>query len=194
MSSAATLLMDSPVGPLEVVSDGESITHVLFVDDDGPLLPNALASRGPTDPILGEAQRQLCAYFAGELEEFDLPLAPIGTDFQRRVWHELEQIGYGETASYGDVAARLGLPTGASRAVGTANGSNPIAIVVPCHRVIGADGTLTGYAGGLHRKRYLLDLESRGSQPSLFADVTGDPTSTLIARPVVTRPRAAATR
>jgi methylated-DNA-[protein]-cysteine S-methyltransferase len=184
--STATLLMDSPVGPLEVVSDGESITHVLFVDDDVAMLPNAMTSSTPKDAVLAEAQRQLTAYFAGELDEFDLPLAPVGTAFQRRVWHELEQIPYGETASYGEIAVRLGLPPGASRAVGTANGSNPIAIVVPCHRVIGANGTLTGYAGGLHRKRYLLDLESQASQPQLFED---DPT---VVR--ATRPSAAKTR
>jgi methylated-DNA-[protein]-cysteine S-methyltransferase len=166
----ATLLMDSPVGPLEVVSDGAAITHILFVDDDVTMLPNALTSSTPSEPLLAEAHRQLREYFDGEREEFDLPLSPIGTAFQRRVWHELAQIPYGRTASYGEIAARMGLPPGGSRAVGTANGSNPIAIVVPCHRVIGADGTLTGYAGGLHRKRYLLDLESRATQPRLFAD------------------------
>jgi methylated-DNA-[protein]-cysteine S-methyltransferase len=168
--ATATLLMDSPVGPLEVVSDGEGITHVLFFDEDVAMLPNALTSSSPADSLVAAAQRQLRAYFDGELEQFDLPLSPVGTAFQRRVWHELEQIPYGETASYGEIAARLGLPPGASRAVGTANGSNPIAIVVPCHRVIGANGTLTGYAGGLHRKRYLLDLESKATQPTLFAD------------------------
>jgi methylated-DNA-[protein]-cysteine S-methyltransferase len=165
------------------VSDGESITHVLFVDDDVTMLPNALSS-SPADPVLVEARRQLGAYFDGELEDFDMPLAPVGTSFQRRVWHELAQIPYGDTASYGEIAARLGLPPGGSRAVGTANGSNPIAIVVPCHRVIGANGTLTGYAGGLHRKRYLLDLESRASQPQLFAEDDA----------AATRPSAATTR
>jgi methylated-DNA-[protein]-cysteine S-methyltransferase len=184
--STATLLMDSPVGPLEVVSDGESITHVLFVDDDVAMLPTAMTSSTPKDVVLAEAQRQLTAYFAGELNEFDLPLAPVGTPFQRRVWHELEQIPYGETASYGEIAVRLGLPPGASRAVGTANGSNPIAIVVPCHRVIGANGTLTGYAGGLHRKRYLLDLESQASQPQLFED---EPTGARASRPSAAKTR-----
>ena len=168
--TTATLLMDSPVGPLEVARRGPSVTHILFVDDDVAMLPSAMGSSTPGDAVLAEAQRQLRAYFDGELENFDLPLAPTGTVFQRRVWHELEQIPYGETASYGEIAARLGLAPSASRAVGTANGSNPIAIVVPCHRVIGANGTLTGYAGGLHRKRYLLDLESRATQPQLFAD------------------------
>jgi methylated-DNA-[protein]-cysteine S-methyltransferase len=186
--TTATLLMDSPVGPLEVVSDGDAVTHVLFLDDDVAMLPNAIGSSTPRDTVLAEAQRQLRAYFDGELEDFDLPLAPTGTAFQRRVWHELEQIPYGETASYGEIAARLGMPPGASRAVGTANGSNPIAIVVPCHRVIGANGTLTGYAGGLHRKRYLLDLEARASQPALFADDVDR------AAAAATRQRAAKTR
>jgi methylated-DNA-[protein]-cysteine S-methyltransferase len=169
--TTATLLMDSPVGPLHLASDDSSIIHILFVDDV-PLLPGVGQSDAPPGPpVLAEARCQLDAYFAGELHEFDLPLAPSGTPFQRRFWSELEQIQYGETASYGEIAARLGLPPGASRAVGAANGSNPLAIVVPCHRVIGADGTLTGYAGGLHRKRYLLDLEARRRQPELFADV-----------------------
>src|SRR5438093_11689151 len=127
--STATLLMDSPVGPLEIASDGASITHVLFVDDDVALLPGALESARPVEAAaLAEARRQLEGYFAGELEEFDLPLDPAGTPFQRRVWRELRQIPYGQTASYGEIAARLGLPPGASRAVGAANGSNPIAI------------------------------------------------------------------
>jgi methylated-DNA-[protein]-cysteine S-methyltransferase len=185
--STATLLMESPVGPLEVVSDGEGVTHVLFVDDDVAMLPNALTSSSPADSVLAAAERQLRAYFDGQLQQFDLPLAPVGTAFQRRVWHELEQIPYGETASYGEIAARLGLPPGASRAVGTANGSNPIAIVVPCHRVIGSNGTLTGYAGGLHRKRYLLDLESKAKQPRLFAD--DEPAARQATRPSGARTR-----
>ena len=104
------------------------------------------------------------AYFDRDLKEFDLPLAPIGTDFQQRVWAELREVGYGETASYGEIAHRLGLTNAASRAVGLANGRNPIPIVIPCHRVIGANGTLTGYAGGLERKQTLLELE----QDALF--------------------------
>ena len=109
--------------------------------------------------MLVAARTQLGEYFARERRAFDLPLAPTGTAFQTRVWTALLDIPYGETASYGDVARRLGLLPSASRAVGLANGSNPISIVVPCHRVIGADGSLTGYGGGLDRKRYLLDLE-----------------------------------
>ena len=113
-------------------------------------------------PPLATTRQQLGEYFAGARTIFDLPLAPQGTGFQLRVWGALTEIGYGQTQSYGSVAKRLGLPAGASRAVGLANGANPISIVVPCHRVIGADGSLTGYGGGLDRKRFLLDLE-RGS-------------------------------
>jgi methylated-DNA-[protein]-cysteine S-methyltransferase len=108
--------------------------------------------------------RQLSAYFDRDLKEFDLPLAPVGTDFQQAVWAQLREIGYGDTASYGEIARRLGRSNAASRAVGLANGSNPIPIVIPCHRVIGADGTLTGYAGGVERKQTLLEIE----QDALF--------------------------
>jgi len=131
----------------------------------------AVEATGSDNPVLREAQRQFEAYFAGELREFDVPSAARGTAFQRRVWNELSRIPYGVTTSYGQIAARLGMPTGASRAVGTANGANPIAIIVPCHRVIGADRKLVGYAGGLDRKRLLLNLESTrsGQQAALFA-------------------------
>jgi methylated-DNA-[protein]-cysteine S-methyltransferase len=114
--------------------------------------------------VLAETVRQLTAYFARDLKEFDLPLAPQGTDFQQRVWEQLLGIGYGETASCGQIAHRLGHTNAASRAVGLANGRNPIPIVIPCHRVIGADGSLTGYAGGMERKQTLLSLE----QDALF--------------------------
>jgi methylated-DNA-[protein]-cysteine S-methyltransferase len=110
-------------------------------------------------PAFAEAEAQLRSYFAGERTTFDLPLAPRGTPFQLRVWEALREIPYGETATYGELAAAVGKPS-AVRAVGAANGSNPIAVIVPCHRVIGADGTLTGYGGGLERKRILLDLEA----------------------------------
>ncbi|MBO0838982.1 MAG: methylated-DNA--[protein]-cysteine S-methyltransferase, partial [Actinobacteria bacterium] len=106
---------------------------------------------------------QLDAYFAGELTEFSLPLAPAGTQFQRQVWAALQQIPYGQTWSYGQLAEKIGNPA-AVRAVGLANGRNPIAVVIPCHRVIGADGSLTGYGGGLDRKRFLLDLEARAGR------------------------------
>jgi methylated-DNA-[protein]-cysteine S-methyltransferase len=114
------------------------------------------------DAALSEARAQLQAYFAGELRGFELPLAAEGTPFQQRVWRALCDIPYGETISYGELARRIGQPA-AARAVGLANGQNPIAIVVPCHRVIGANGSLTGYGGGLERKRWLLAHESRGS-------------------------------
>jgi methylated-DNA-[protein]-cysteine S-methyltransferase len=111
-----------------------------------------------TEPF-GTAADQLAAYFAGRLTEFSLPLAPAGTPFQRRVWAGLQEIPYGDTWSYGQLAGKVGNPA-AVRAVGLANGRNPIAVVIPCHRVIGADGSLTGYGGGLDRKRFLLDLEA----------------------------------
>ena len=110
------------------------------------------------------AVEQLTAYFSRDLKEFDLPLAPRGSDFQQRVWEQLLGVGYGETATYGEIAHRLGKSNAASRAVGLANGQNPIPIVIPCHRIIGADGTLTGYAGGLDRKQTLLGIE----QEALF--------------------------
>jgi methylated-DNA-[protein]-cysteine S-methyltransferase len=116
--------------------------------------------------VLADAAAQLKAYFAGQLTSFDLPVAPEGTGFQRTVWAGLRRIPYGETISYGELASRIGQPT-ASRAVGLANGRNPVAIIVPCHRVVGADGSLTGYGGGLDRKRFLLALEQRVSGQTL---------------------------
>ena len=142
---------------------------VLTADDDGALTAVHLPNRRPEtagwerdDEHLADARRQLTEYFAGERKTFDLPLRPAGTPFQLRVWEALLQIPYGETASYGEIARELGEPGHAhrlARAVGAANGRNPIAIVVPCHRVIGSDGSLTGYGGGLECKRALLDLE-----------------------------------
>ena len=156
-------LMDSPVGELRLVEQDGAITAIEFTPfGDGAGRPKG--ARGDTAPVLVEATRQLRAYFDRELKDFDLPLAPAGTDFQQRVWGKLREIGFGETASYGQVAGRLGMTNAASRAVGVANGRNPIPIVIPCHRVIGADGTLTGYAGGLARKQLLLGLE----QEALF--------------------------
>jgi methylated-DNA-[protein]-cysteine S-methyltransferase len=151
-------LMDSPIGELRVVEQGGAITQIEFTpfrDADG----RPRGQRRDDEPVLVRAVAQLTAYIARELKEFDLPLAPQGSDFQQRVWKELQGIGYGETASYGQVAARLGMTNAASRAVGLANGRNPIPVVIPCHRVIGANGTLTGYAGGIERKQTLLDLE-----------------------------------
>lgn len=160
-------LMDSPIGELRIVEQGGHVTAIEFT----PFPPVGQSAdgrprgeRGDDEPVLAAAVAQLRAYFARDLKEFDLPLAPQGSEFQQRVWAELRGIGYGETASYGQVAHRLGMTNAASRAVGLANGRNPIPIVIPCHRVIGADGTLTGYAGGVERKQVLLELE----QDALF--------------------------
>lgn len=151
--------MDSPVGELTLFGDGEALGGVLTAakDDRTRAVPEGWV---PDPAAFTEAVRQLDAYFAGGLRGFDLPLAPAGTDWQLRVWAALTGIPFGETTSYGQLAEELGRPT-ASRAVGTANGRNPISIIVPCHRVIGANGSLTGYAGGLSRKEFLLSLETR---------------------------------
>ena len=146
-------VLESPLGDLLLTGDGGSISGLFTV-------PHAVepATARRDDAAFAGAAEQLGAYFAGELDAFDLPLAPAGTPFQRRVWDALLTIPYGETATYAELAAAIGRP-GAARAVGHANGRNPISIVIPCHRVVGSDGTLTGYAGGLDRKRALLDLE-----------------------------------
>jgi methylated-DNA-[protein]-cysteine S-methyltransferase len=156
-------VMESPIGPLRLVEQGGAITAIEFSpfrDHDG----RPRGDRDDAHPLLVEAVRQMDAYFARDLKEFDLPLAPQGSAFQQRVWAELLTVGWGETASYGEIAHRLGMTNAASRAVGLANGRNPIPIVIPCHRIIGANGTLTGYAGGLDRKQLLLGLE----QDALF--------------------------
>jgi methylated-DNA-[protein]-cysteine S-methyltransferase len=147
-------IMTTPIGDLLLAADDEGLTHLLMEPFDPPAGP-----RDDDDPVLTRARAQLEAYFAGDLTEFDLPLHPAGTEFQRRVWDALTTIPYGKTASYGQIAAAIGAP-GAARAVGLANGRNPISIIVPCHRVIGSGGALTGYGGGLDRKRYLLGLET----------------------------------
>jgi methylated-DNA-[protein]-cysteine S-methyltransferase len=159
--------MGSPIGPLELVEDGGALVAIHFDarDDGSPERPG-----GGSDVLL-EARRQLAEYFQGERRVFDLPLRPRGTDFQRRVWGVLATVPWGTTTTYGVIAATLGLPPGASRAVGAANGANPLPVVLPCHRVIGSDGTLTGYAGGLARKATLLRLEgvaTEADQQPLF--------------------------
>ena len=152
-----TARLDTPLGPLTLVSDGAALTAATFADTG--------AGDPGSDAVLDAARRQLAVYFGGERVVFTVPVRADGTPFQRRVWAALGEIGHGGTLSYGALAARLGEP-GAAQAVGAANGRNPVAVVVPCHRVVGADGALVGYAGGLARKRALLDLESR--QRSLF--------------------------
>ena len=147
---------ESPVGRLLLVADEGGLRELLF--ERGRTSPVIDASWKNNDHLLREAIRQLRAFFAGERQHFDLELNPQGTGFQQRVWRALQEIPFGETISYRELARRLGNPA-ASRAVGLANGSNPIAIIIPCHRVIGSNGTLTGYGGGLENKRWLLDFE-----------------------------------
>ena len=163
-------VVPSAVGPLTLVAEDGAIVG-LYMD---------LQRHRPDDDELGEedqrgreaepfkaAADQLDAYFAGTLTRFTVPLTPRGSDFQQRVWAALQEIPYGQTESYGELAARIGSP-GAARAVGLANGKNPIGIVIPCHRVVGSDGNLTGYGGGLDRKKQLLDLELGVSGAALF--------------------------
>jgi methylated-DNA-[protein]-cysteine S-methyltransferase len=152
--------LDSPVGRLLLAMDGGGLRHIAFESGRHPTSIGEDWERGRG--ALHEARSQLNAYFAGRLTTFDLPLAPVGTEFQQQVWLELLRIPYAATTSYGEIARCLGDPT-ASRAVGAANGRNPLPIVVPCHRVVGADGSLTGFGGGLPVKRFLLDLEQRNS-------------------------------
>lgn len=160
-------VLPSPVGDLLLLARSGALTGVFFS-------PHKASSRhwdharahgvhADDEPVLAATRVQLEEYFAGARTVFDLPLDAGGSSFQAAVWAALGEIPYGETRSYGQIAARLGLVPGASRAVGLANGQNPISIVVPCHRVIGADGSLTGYGGGLDRKRLLLDLERGGA-------------------------------
>jgi methylated-DNA-[protein]-cysteine S-methyltransferase len=147
----ARTVIDTPIGPLGLVASDTGLAAVLF--DGRRIRPEG------SSPVLDEAAGQLEAYFAGELVEFDLPLELDGTDFQRHCWLALASIPYGQTVSYGEQARRLGLGPDSARAVGAANGQNPLPIVLPCHRVIGADGSLTGFGGGLHVKRFLLEHE-----------------------------------
>ncbi|MFH8758172.1 methylated-DNA--[protein]-cysteine S-methyltransferase [Streptomyces atroolivaceus] len=160
-------VIDSPYGALTLVAT-DGVLSGLYMTGQRHRPPEETFGAPDLRPF-GEAARQLNAYFAGELTEFDLPLRLEGTPFQRGVWAELVRIPYGETRSYGELAGRLGKP-GASRAVGLANGKNPIGIIVPCHRVIGASGSLTGYGGGLDRKQRLLAFErgGEGEAPVLF--------------------------
>jgi len=162
-------VINSPIGPLTLIAQDGRLAGVHMeitrYEPDLGALGAAVASE--SYPVLAAAASQLDAYFRGELTSFDLPLALDGTQFQRCVWAALQSIPYGQTISYGDLARRIGQPS-ASRAVGLANGRNPVAIVVPCHRVIGADGSLTGYGGGMDRKRFLLALEQRASGQTLI--------------------------
>jgi methylated-DNA-[protein]-cysteine S-methyltransferase len=158
--------VDSPIGQLLLTSDGESLTGLYMgTPSKSPQLDSDWAEE-PNDGPLPEVARQLQEYFAGKRKAFDLPLKMQGTEFQKRVWRQLTKIPFGETWSYGQLAKRLDNPNG-SRAVGLANGRNPIAVIVPCHRVIGADGSLTGFGGGIPRKQWLLSHEGIPSNGSL---------------------------
>ena len=146
-----SLTFDSPIGLLTLIGTGEALTSICFDTPGYPFNPS---------PLLLKALSELREYFAGERREFDIPLAPEGTEFQQKVWKALEEIPYGETRSYGEIAQAVGSPR-AARAVGLANNKNPIPIMIPCHRVIGADGAMTGYAGGVENKQFLLKLEKK---------------------------------
>jgi methylated-DNA-[protein]-cysteine S-methyltransferase len=150
---------ESSLGKLLMQSDGQVLTGLHFHDEKHVPRQEADWQLDPDLPVFERTRTQLDEYFSGTRREFDVPIRPMGTEFQRRVWEVLLRIPYGVTTTYGAMARDLGQPT-AMRAVGAANGRNPISIIVPCHRAIGADGTLTGYAGGLYRKRALLELES----------------------------------
>ena len=159
--------MGSPLGPVELVAQGGAVVAAHF----GAPAGGSPEHEPGRSALLTEARRQFAEYFEGDRRVFDLPLRPAGTEFQRRVWTVLATVPWGTTTTYGAIAARLGMPPGASRAVGAANGANPIAIVLPCHRVIGSNGRLTGYAGGLARKAGLLGLEgitTGAEQDALF--------------------------
>ncbi len=155
-------VVDSPYGPLTLVAD-DGVLCGLYMTGQRHRPPEESFGDRAEDGPFPEAVRQLEAYFTGASDRFDLPLSLVGTPFQRRVWEALREIPYGRTVSYGELADRIGSP-GASRAVGLANGKNPIGIIVPCHRVIGSTGSLTGYGGGLDRKRRLLAFERAGER------------------------------
>jgi len=161
MTSYRTI--DSPIGPLTLAGQGTVLTNLRMVDQT---YEPSRTGWAPDNGSFAEAVDQLNAYFAGELLEFSVQLDLRGTQFQQRVWKALLTIPYGETRSYGEIAEQIGA-SGAARAVGLANGHNPIAIIVPCHRVIGASGKLTGYGGGLDRKQTLLELERRRAPADL---------------------------
>jgi methylated-DNA-[protein]-cysteine S-methyltransferase len=164
----AASVIESPVGRLHLAATAEGLTHILFVDQMDRE-PQIVPGTGAAQRIVRETESQLADYFAGRRRQFDVPLAPAGTDFQRAAWKALAEVPYGETISYAELARRMERPR-AVRAVGAANGANPIPIILPCHRIIGADNSLTGYGGGLDRKRRLLSLEGVELQGGLVFD------------------------
>jgi len=153
--------LETPIGTLLIAGDGNAVNRITFPQRGRATKPEPEWQESQCGPV-GETMRQLREYFAGKRAGFDLPLAPAGTAFQRSVWRQLQAIPFGETISYGELARRVGNPK-ASRAVGSANGANPLPIVIPCHRVIASDGTLGGFGGGLPTKQMLLALELRAS-------------------------------
>lgn len=157
----SSTIIDSPVGPLTIIASDAGLRAILWPDEDTRISVGATRDDA-THPIVAASVVQLGEYFAGEREDFDLPLDALGTEFQRSAWNALRTIPYGTTVSYGEQAARMG-DRRKARAVGAANGKNPISIVVPCHRVVGANGALTGFAGGVDTKAWLLALEQRVS-------------------------------
>jgi methylated-DNA-[protein]-cysteine S-methyltransferase len=162
--------MESPVGKLKLVASANALIAVLWERERPNRVKLAMLQHDPQQRILEETERQLGEYFAGTRNQFDLPLEPAGTEFQKKVWRALREIPFGQTRSYLDLAKSIGSAK-AVRAVGAANGKNPLSIVVPCHRIVGANGTLTGFAGGLEAKAKLLALEARRS---LFRESLGD--------------------
>ncbi|HEV7705130.1 MAG TPA: methylated-DNA--[protein]-cysteine S-methyltransferase [Gemmatimonadaceae bacterium] len=169
--SYAYKTIDSPAGTLKLVASDKGLAAILFRDDDPSLAPLTPLVEDPSHPMLVETERQLREYFEGTRKSFTVPLDFNGTEFQKSVWQALLSIPFGETRSYGEIARQLGNPT-ASRAVGAANGRNPISIIAPCHRVIGSSGKLTGYGGGLDVKEMLLSLEAKGSPVLIGGDAT----------------------
>jgi methylated-DNA-[protein]-cysteine S-methyltransferase len=160
-------LVPSPIGKLKLIGSDRGLAAILWENDNPRCVRVRAEVEDNNHPVLLETQRQLAEYFAGKRESFSLKLDPVGTKFQNDVWQALLAIPFGETRSYGQLAKQLGNPQ-ATRAVGAANGRNPIAIVVPCHRVIGSSGKLTGFAGGLEAKAHLLRLENKGGHSRYF--------------------------
>lgn len=156
-----TAILNSPLGKIEINGDDSGIVSVIFLDTDEVDISETIPLQ------LTEAVNQLKEYFEGERQQFTLKLSSNGTEFQKRVWQELQKIPFGKTVSYQQIASQLGDPK-VIRAAASANGKNPIPIIIPCHRVIGSDGSLTGYSGGLERKKWLLELENPSNQGSLF--------------------------
>jgi len=164
----ACKIITSPVGSLTLVASDKGLAAILWENDDPSRVRLAPLTEDPQHPILLETERQLGKYFAGELKQFSVLLDFQGTEFQKKVWQALLTIPFGETRSYGEIARQVGQPS-APRAVGAANGKNPISIIAPCHRVIGSTGKLTGFAGGLKAKELLLGLESAGARQGSLA-------------------------